>query len=86
MDCRFHLTVKFHIYGKDYDWDTSLNWSGDDGEIDQRITDFFLNSYEDALAEYRQRNWERETEQREKREREHELSELKRLREKYPDA
>lgn len=86
MDSRFHLKLKFSIYGKEYPWDCSLNWTADPGEIDRRITEFFLNAHDEAYAKWcdkidreNAKAHEAETEARER-------AELKRLSEKYRDA
>ena len=86
MDSRFHLKLKFSIYGKEYPWDCSLNWSAEPGEIDRRITEFFLSAHDEAFEAWSEKNEtaqaKREKEETEARER----AELKRLRDKYRDA
>ena len=86
MDSRFNLKAKFSIYGEDYDWDASLNWSAEPGEIDRRITEWFLDCHDKARMKYDERNYEA----RERREAEEtkarELADLERLKAKYPDA
>jgi hypothetical protein len=83
MDCRFHLKATFEIYGQEFEWDTSLNWSADAGEIDQRITDWFLECYEKADAKNAAERRERERDIYAAMQEEHERSELRRLKEKY---
>lgn len=52
-DHRFHINVKFSIYGEDFDWDASLNWAPDNNTgVDVRITDFFANCYAKARSGY----------------------------------
>jgi hypothetical protein len=54
MDSRFKLKVEFTIYGQTAEWDCSLNWTTLNGEeIDARITRFFSEAYEQALAMHR---------------------------------
>jgi hypothetical protein len=87
MDCRYHLKATFNVYGsKDFTCDMSCNWDGDYGEIDSRISEFFLNSYAKAKAQYDDRMAEFHREADEQRLKKSELTELKRLKEKYPDA
>lgn len=87
MDSRFYLKGEFHIYGKTYPFDMSLNWhTPGDGEIDRRITEFFLDSHDEAFRLWDRRNEaaraKREAEETERREK----AELQRLRDKYGDA
>jgi hypothetical protein len=82
MDSRFHLKAKFTIYGKTFEWEPSLNWHADPGECDRRIVEWFVNCHAEASAEDEEKRIERERAETEERER----AQLKRLREKYPDA
>lgn len=86
MDSRFKLKLTFSIYGKEYPWECSLNWSAQPGEIDHRITEFFLSAHDEAFNAWSEDNEtaqaKREKEEAEARER----AELKRLRDKYRDA
>lgn len=83
MDSRFHLTIKFRIYGEEYDWDCSLNWSGSDDRIDRRIAEWFLRCHDEAYAKWCAKNADKESERMaaiiEAKERE----ELERLKAKY---
>lgn len=84
MDCRYHLKATFNVYGsKDFTCDMSCNWDGDYGEMDSRITSFFINAYEEAKAAYDERIAELHKESDERRLRESELAELQRLKDKY---
>lgn len=85
MDSRFHIKVHFEIYGKKYDWDASLNWSGYAGEIDSRIRDFFLNCHDEAYAIWLRRLAESQADKESKEARVRELDELRRLKAKYPE-
>ena len=52
-DSRFHLKVEFSIYGKDFTWDASLNYSPDyDSDCDRRIAEWFGQCYREAKADY----------------------------------
>lgn len=86
MDCRFRLTAKFEIYGKTFDWQTSLNWTAQPGQIDRRITEWFQQCYEEAYAEYLEAEEQFQAERKAAAERESELAELARLRAKYPEG
>ena len=87
MDSRFSLKVKFHIYGEEYEWDCSLNWTADDPNcIDRRITEWFLDCHDQAYAKWEVKNEQWQSEQRANETKANELDDLKRLREKYPDA
>lgn len=87
MDSRFHLKVDFEIYGKKFGWDCSLNWSAEPGELDPRIAEWFLTRHAEAYVEHEAKKIaeyfaERHAEQL----KQSDLAELRRLREKYPDA
>lgn len=81
MDSRFHFTGSFRIYGKEFKADMCLNWSADAGEVDERITEWFLNCHNQAVSA----DLEAIADRDEKRLRDSELSELERLRAKYPE-
>jgi hypothetical protein len=53
-DSRFHLKVKFEVYGKKFTSDSSLNWNAEPGECDERISSWFANIYEQAYIEFRE--------------------------------
>lgn len=82
-DSRFHLKVEFEIYGKKYTWNPSLNYFDRGDGMDDRIFQFFVNSYNDAWMHYQEENDRaaRESENRETERRERE--ELARLKAKY---
>ena len=87
MDSRFHLKVEFGIYGAEYKWDCSLNWSAEyPGTIDRRIIEWFLECHDTAYAKWQAENDKHDAWQRKKETESRELEELKRLRDKYPDA
>lgn len=87
MDSRFSLKVKFYIYGEEYEWNCSLNWSADSPhEIDHRITEWFLDCHDKAYAKWQAKIYEAQAEQRAAETKARELEELKRLREKYPES
>ncbi len=83
-DSRCHIKVEFSVYGKDYKWDASINYSpGVGGEVDERISGWFESRYADAYrdwsADMRRDAAKRIAEETERRERE----ELRRLALKY---
>lgn len=86
MDSRFHLKAEFEIYGRVFVWKSSLNWTAEPGECDPRIAEWFAQCYDSARAKHEQWRAEftaaAEAEIVERSER----AELKRLRDKYPDA
>ncbi len=65
-DSRFHLEVKFDVYGKTFNWKPSLNWYDNGDGIDQRIVDWFRESYNDALWDFEEgmRKWQKEETER----------------------
>lgn len=79
MDSRFELKVQFHIYGQDFPWRCSLNWHAENGEIDRRITEFFLNAHDKAYEQF----LDRVEACAEKEEADAERKEYERLRQKY---
>jgi len=86
MDSRFSLKAKFHIYGEEYDMDASLNWSAEPGEIDRRITEWFLDCHDKARMKYDERNYEAREQREAEETRVRELAELERLKAKYPKS
>ena len=85
-DSRFHLKVTFEVYGKEFKWEPSLNWSAEPGECDERIAQWFADCYDTAYAEFQTKQFEADTERRQKEEEAAEREQLARLRKKYPDA
>lgn len=85
-DSRFNLKAEFSIYGQTYKCDWSLNWSAEDGEIDRRITEWFLTCYDTAWRKRQDVIYEQDSERCATQEKERELRELRRLKEKYQDA
>ncbi len=83
-DHRARIHVEFEIHGKTYTqtWDW-INYFPDDQGIDQRVIDFFRDSWGDAKARYDERvaRWH-EANERPKREAA-ERAELIRLKAKY---
>lgn len=86
MDSRFHLKAEFEIYGEKYEWKCSLNWSAyQSNEIDQRITDWFLDCHDKAYAKWQYEMESHRQAENAESQRRAELEQLKRLREKYPN-
>lgn len=82
-DSRFHLKVVFEVYGKEFEWDSSLNWSAEPGECDERISGWFSSCYENAYAEFQDFCYRADAENRKKAEELAERAELARLSAKY---
>jgi hypothetical protein len=85
-DHRCTIKIEFSIHDKTYKSDMNVNYFADDDGCDERVKEFFRESWNDAYARYsadvtayllsRDR---RELEQKER-------GELERLKAKYPDA
>jgi hypothetical protein len=84
-DSRFHLEVKFNIYGKEFTREASLNWAAHPGECDERISEWFVHCYNDAYADFQAVVYREEEERRKIAEEVKERQTLARLKEKYPD-
>lgn len=82
-DSRFHLEVKFSVYGKDFEWKPSLNWYAEPGQCDERISSWFAERYEEAYAEFQEHNAEADRKRRETAQEADERAELARLQAKY---
>lgn len=82
-DSRFHLEVKFQIYGKTYEWKPSLNWSDNGDGIDQRIVDWFRDSHNKAYYEYQASNMAAECQYAARKAAEDERKEYERLKAKF---
>jgi hypothetical protein len=83
MDSRFHLEVKFSVYGKDFEWSPSLNWFAEPGECDERISAWFAARYEEAYAEFNEASIAAEAERQAAEAERRERVELARLQAKY---
>jgi hypothetical protein len=57
-DSRFHLKVTFEVYGKEFTWAPSLNWTAEPGECDNRISSWFADCYENALSEFQLKKYD----------------------------
>ncbi len=53
-DHRADIKIKFSMYGKTKDANMWINWSPDSEcyDVDQRVIDFFRNSYTEMRSEY----------------------------------
>lgn len=85
-DSRFHLKVTFEVYGQEFKWEASLNWSAGLGECDERIAQWFADSYDTAYTKFQTAHFMAEAERRQQTEEAAEREQLARLRKKYPDA
>lgn len=84
-DFRADIKIKMESLGKTYKMDSWLNYFPDsecDG-VDQRVIDFFRESWEDIRERHDEIIYKSQTKQREAEEKEHELAELERLKNKY---
>lgn len=82
-DHRFGLKVDFSIYGKNFEWDASLNWNAHDGGCDSRITEWFTTCYEEARAAWDADNAAADELRRRTGVEQRERAELARLKAKY---
>ena len=84
-DFRADIKIKMRSLGKTYEMDSWLSYWPDsecDG-VDQRIINFFRNSWEDTKQRHDETVYKAEEEKRALKEKAYELSELKRLKDKY---
>lgn len=51
-DHRATVKIEFTIHGKTYKMDSWINWFDDGTGVDQRVIDFFRDSWDDARARY----------------------------------
>ena len=82
-DHRADIKVEFSIHGKTYKQSWWINWFPDDTGVDQRITDWFSERWEDALARYNMSLAELNREATERELEFCERAELERLKAKY---
>lgn len=85
MDSRFEIDVKFYIYGESFEWKASLNWSGTNGELDERISEWFRDCHDRALIKWSVKQDKANASHRAEQEKTAELAELSRLKLKYPE-
>jgi hypothetical protein len=85
-DHRAEVKIEFTIHGKTYKghWGW-INWFPSTGGCDERIIEWFGESWDDASARYDQMIWERGREAREKEEEEQDRKEYARLKEKFEE-
>ena len=84
-DSRFHLKVTFNVYGREFNWAPSLNWSAGTGECDERIARWFADNYDTAHAEFQAAQFMADMDRRQQAEEAAEREQLASLRKKYPD-
>ena len=78
--------MTFEVYGREFKWEPSLNWSAEPGECDERISRWFADSYSAAYEEFQDALYKADAERRNKAAEAAEREQLARLRKKYPDA
>lgn len=54
-DHRADVKITFDFHGKKYEYDAWINYQGYDG-VDQRIIEFFENSWSDGMSRYNERH------------------------------
>lgn len=84
-DFRADIKIRMESLGKVYKMDSWLNyWPLSECEgVDQRVIDFFRESWEDIKSRHDDLVYKSDTKRREAEQRENELADLKRLKEKY---
>jgi hypothetical protein len=88
-DHRADVKIEFTFHGKTEKFDAWINWCPDsDGDyvIDPRVVNFFRRCYNEGMDRYNDAVYESQRKEREIAERAQELCDLRRLKEKYPDA
>ena len=82
-DHRASIKIEFSMYGETKKADMWINWSPDENGVDQRVLDFFVESYEAmALTYYEEVAKAQEAENRIRQE-QHERKEYERLKVKF---
>lgn len=85
-DSRASVKIEFSIYGKDFKYDGSINWSPyNEYGVDTRIVEWFEECHRVARAHYDEQIYEAQAEKRNLAEENAEKAELARLKAKYPD-
>lgn len=85
-DHRASIKIEFSIYGETYKHDSWINWSvgsSEVHEVDQRIIDFFRDSYIDARAKFDEENDVADEKRRIASAEAHERAEYERLKAKF---
>lgn len=82
-DSRFHLKVKFEIYGQEFEWNPSLNYFDRGDGMDDRIFSWFVDCYNQAYDKYQEANDEARRLAEERDRERQERAELDRLKAKY---
>lgn len=93
MDSKASINIKFSVFGsKEYKMDAWINYFPAEGgcSLDQRIIDFFEESYQEAYEKYQERCEKIREEEDEKHNKEliesQEKKHLKMLKEKYEEV
>lgn len=82
-DHRADIKIKFWFHNKTYKYDAWINYSPDSDGLDNRVVEFFRESYEDGIRRYDELVAKDEEKRNREFVREKELAELKRLKLKY---
>ena len=84
MDSRCNLKIEFSIYGEDFKWESSINYTPDDDSgVDSRVADWFKECYRKARYKYEEEMYEAQRAERERKTEAEEREQLARLKEKY---
>ena len=87
-DSRANIKIDFEIYGEKFKYDGWINWTvgtGDIYEIDRRITEFFVDSYLEALLKYEDEEEKRLRKEKDKDHERYERQILSQLKAKYEE-
>lgn len=84
-DFRASIKITFEMFGKKKECDMWINYFPDSEceGVDQRVIDFFRENWEIFKSRYDEIIWKSEKKERDAKEKEFELLELKRLKSKY---
>jgi hypothetical protein len=82
-DLRADIKIKMNLWGHNYKTDMWINYWDDGDGNDQRVKDFFAESYRDAYSKYQTFIYDSQAKERKASEKKAELAQLKRLKEKY---
>lgn len=86
-DHRANIKVEFAVHGKTYKSEWNINyWPEDDSGIDRRISEWFLECWEDAYSRYQKSVVDSEHEQNKSRIEAEERAQLAKLLDKYPES
>lgn len=53
MDCKASIKIEFEIFGQQFKKEMYINYFPTDNGVDERVGEFFRESYSKAVAQYR---------------------------------